>query len=498
MTEQGHWIKGRVVDADGKPIKGTSIQTSNALGQDELGVSGTTDGEGRFAFDSLLPQNLFSFYMPGYSELHWKKLKLDSDENTVVMEESGAVEGTVVDAETNKPITSFNIRLRFSPRANAEEESPSIDSELGGKGENFNSSTGAFRIPDLKAGAPLTFVVTAPGYAVEYVDHVRPTPGGRNSGIVVSLSKHPADAVNVAGKIIDHNGKPIANAELRLITYAPSQRAEFDGRMQFQWGMLKSGQLSYQESTRSIDAARSAGDGTFRFANIRGGKMDLAYWGDGVPQTRVTNIEGMSADEREKLELKVPALATLSGRINRKVFEPIDHLTLRSAADWHDEIESGISKDQDRYEIKNLPPGSYKLLIAGQSIRDAGGSSFYYPWIGRVLIDIDEGVNKTADLGFDEMHIVAGTVTIAGQAMANGFVGLYVKNEPQEVRVITKTDEQGHFRFEHVSAGSYNLVPFGSKYPGIFAGLHGETIGIDVEGEDIDREFAFKNAPKTP
>lgn len=493
MTEPGHWIKGRVVDADGKPIKGARIQTSNFMGQDELGTSGTTDGDGRFAFDSLVDKSVFSFYMPGYSDMHWKKLKLDSGDNAVVMEESGAVEGTVVDADTSKPITTFNIRLRFSPRRDAQDESPSFDAELGTAGANFNSPTGAFRMPDLKVNAPLTFVVTAPGYAPEYVDNVRPTPGGKNSGIVVNLSKHPADAVTVAGRIIDHDGKPIANVEVRLITYAPTQRRELEGGMRFHWGMLKSGQLSYQESTRSIDAARTAADGSFRFANVRGGSMDLAYWGDRVPQTRVTNIEGMKPDEREKLELKIPALATLSGKINRKAFDPIDHLTLRSAADWHDEIELPLGKNQERYEFKNLPPGEYKLFIAGESIRDEGGSAFYYPWIARTIVEINEGQNKVADLGVGEMHSVSGALTTAGEPLKNGFVGLYVRNEPQEVRVITKTDEHGRFRFEHVSPGSYNVVPIGSNPPKPFLASHAEPISVDVDHEDIDRDFAFKN-----
>ncbi len=496
MTERGHWIKGRVVDADGKPVQGARIQTSNFMGQDELGTSGTTDADGRFAFDSLVDKDVFSFYMPGCSDVHWKKLTIDSDANTVVMEESGAVEGTVVDADTSKPITTFNIRLRFSPQRNDQDESPSFASDLGTEGANFNSPTGAFRMPDLKVGAPLTFHVTAPGYAPEYVDNVRPTPGGKNSGIVVNLSKHPADAVTVAGRVVDHDGKPIANVEVRLITYAPTQRRELDGRMMFQWGMLKSGQLSYQESTRSIDPARTAADGSFRFANVRGGNMDLAYWGDRVPQTRVTNIEGMKPDEREKLELKIPALATLSGKINRKAFEPIDHLTLRSAADWHDEIELPIGKDQDHYEFKNLPPGEYKLFIAGQSIRDEGGSAFYYPWIGRAVVEINEGENKSADLGYGEMYSISGTLTIAGEPMKNGFVGLYLRNEPQEVRVIKKTDDHGHFRFEHVSAGGYNVVAIGSRPPGIFRASGAETISVDVEHEDIDRDFAFKNAVK--
>ena len=38
----------------------------------------------------------------------------------------------------------------------------------------------------------------------------------------------------------------------------------------------------------------------------------------------------------------------------------------------------------------------------------------------------------------------------------------YDDKEPQEVRLIAKTDDQGHFRIDHVAPGKYQLAPIGA------------------------------------
>src|SRR6185437_9777135 len=110
--------------------------------------------------------------------------------------------------------------------------------------------------------------------------------GGKGEPTVIRLSKHPADTIRVAGIISDSAGKPLNGIEVRAVVYAASSYGGLPPDMRFNWGMLKSGQLSIQTYIRSIEAAKTGADGSFSFDSIKGNDADLAYWGEGVANTR--------------------------------------------------------------------------------------------------------------------------------------------------------------------------------------------------------------------
>src|SRR5262249_41618866 len=82
--DAGHRIQGRVVDETGQPLEGVSVYFAHGNTAFSEGGKGTTDKDGRFAFDSLPPGSPFTFVNSGYSEIESRTLPLDTGEIVTV------------------------------------------------------------------------------------------------------------------------------------------------------------------------------------------------------------------------------------------------------------------------------------------------------------------------------------------------------------------------------------------------------------------------------
>ncbi len=131
------------------------------------------------------------------------------------------IRGKVIDAATRKPISPFNVQITFSPDRSPNEPG----SHLGGarattpNGEKFASPEGAFLLNELIVDMPLQVTVSANGYERQVYRRVVAKAKSEADEIVVPLL--PLDAsklVAIRGRLVDATGKPVAGAELRLIT----------------------------------------------------------------------------------------------------------------------------------------------------------------------------------------------------------------------------------------------------------------------------------------
>lgn len=395
LTEKGHRIAGRVENDKGKPIEGARVEAGSEAAPDRRGVSMTTGADGQFQFDSLDSRATFDVSASGFSEINWKHLAVDGKGIvTVVMQERAAIVGKVVDADTGRSIPKFNIKIRMNGVESSREET----------GEEFGGDDGAFRLDNLQAGSKAILVVTAEGYPVQYFDQTT-IVGGNAQPIAIRLSKDPPDHIRLAGRIVDSAGKPLPGVEVRAVSYAQVESA-VPKEFRFDWGMLKSGQLAIQTYVCSIDQTRTTAEGTFAFASIKGPDIDLAYWGGGVPATRLGGMGTQPAAKREHLELHVPAPATLSGSINLAVYPDATGLTLHSLTDQSWQLDFPLRENADQYAIPDLPPGAYELLINGKHVRDEDGT-FSSPRIGTAEVKVAEGESKRFDLGFGKGDVPA-------------------------------------------------------------------------------------------
>jgi protocatechuate 3,4-dioxygenase beta subunit len=395
MSERGHHITGRVVDAAGEPIKSVRV-TAHVINRGyfyEFTSMVTTGADGRFSFDSLPANGTFDFRARGYSNIEYNQLPLDGAGDVIVaMQILGGIAGKVVDADTGQPIPAFNVK---------EIPTSTVD-----PGQNFSGGTGEFRVEGLDSGTEVTLVVAAEGYPVQQFDHIATSSSGQGGPTIIRLSKYPPNQIGIAGRIVDADGNPIAGVEVRALAHMPGYSRDAESNS-FNWQMLKSGQLSYQRYIRTIEQTRTDSNGVFSFVNLTGPDVDLAYWGDRVPEARLLDIDRQPSDQREHLKIRVPAPATISGRINRQAYPTETEVALRSStAPQLELMQINLKSGEDRYSFAPVGPGSYDIVVFVESVsRDPGLLSFHA--VATDPVEVKEGESRQLDLGFAKGDVAA-------------------------------------------------------------------------------------------
>lgn len=446
LTEPGHRVLGRVVNEKGEPVEGARVEAGVEGAHNVAAGSATTKADGRFAFDSLPPDAQFTVYAEGYDRGDFLKLPLDRDaEVPVVLKREAELVGRIVDAATGKPVPGFNLKLVPS-----------------GPGQEFGGVGGEFRLGGLsKYEQRRPLIVSVPGYPTQYFEDVPFAPAGEARPTELRLHKNPPGHFRVAGKVLAADGKGRAGVEVRAIVYRLGEDHE-RRRLGFSWSMLKSGQLAIQEYVLSIESARTGADGSFVFASVPGDDVEIAYWGERVPQARVTDVGKLPAEQRGRLELRIAKPGSLKGRLNREAFPAVAHLEIRSLVDRSFVVKVPVKAREDRYEIPDLPPDAYELFVAGTALRNSDGT-FHFPFLARAEAEVAAGESRELDLGFGPAFAVAGRVTVGRQPMAGGTVALFLETQGREIARTTKTDADGRYRFTHVPPGRYALVATGDK-----------------------------------
>jgi protocatechuate 3,4-dioxygenase beta subunit len=410
--EVGHRIRGRVVDDAGKPIVGANVYYSEGNhGFNNIGDSTTTDAGGKFEFDSLPSDAPFSIGAAGYSEIESTKLPLDgTDEVVVKLPQEGMIRGKVIDAATRKPISPFNVQLTFSPDRRPDEPGH----HLGGArsttptGERFANPEGTFELKELILNMPLQLTVTASGYERQVYRRVVAQAKSEADEIVVPLL--PVDSaklVAIRGRVVDANGAPVASAELRLITAdkinsgrgargGPISSTEYP----FNWQMIQSGQVESVEGVSQFMSTASDKDGSFAFDKVRSTfVMEIVYWGEGISQGRLEQIERLTDEERSKIAIVAVEPGVIRGKIDRKTMPDVSSITLTGADSGvaFDYRIVDLSSNVASYELRNIPPGKYKLEVNGEKTRTSE-SGFRNTVLQRHSIDVRSGETVILDI----------------------------------------------------------------------------------------------------
>ncbi len=295
--ERGHFIHGRVVGEEGKPLVGAHV--SFDMGGFFWHVSDDatrTDDQGRFEFDSLPATCTFQIQHPGYSLIFNANLKLDAQGTvTVTLSPTATIRGRVIDAETGKPVGQFDVRV--GP----------------GSPVTFRSKDGTFTLKDLHDLTRYEVSVQADGYQRKILHQV--VASGVKEGAVVDVALDRIDSSKVAtltGQIVDHNGHPVGGAQLRLIVSTQQPTGANDWH--YNWYLIKSDQLGLRsEWCDQFLPLVSDSQGRFEFRNVTPGKfLQLAYWGDHVPQGRSLAFDKTQAGGTQSITIELPQPATIN------------------------------------------------------------------------------------------------------------------------------------------------------------------------------------------
>ena len=106
----GHTIRGRLVDAHGKPIADAPISADGWRGHHSLRWNTHTDADGQFQWnDAPADTVLIDLGTLGYSAKRFWEATPDAAEKIITMRRALHVRGRITDADTGRPITAFTL-----------------------------------------------------------------------------------------------------------------------------------------------------------------------------------------------------------------------------------------------------------------------------------------------------------------------------------------------------------------------------------------------------
>ena len=209
----GQLIRGRVVNPQGKPLVGATVEAANWKGHSSLDWLTKTNADGRFAWDSAPAEPVFvTMTKPGYTMVGQREFQAVKGETNVIMYPPIRVRGKVTDAATGKPIDEFTV--------------------VHGNYYRFSNRDGALGNVNWKRGWPQAEVATGK-YEVEYSHPdvaavaVRIEAKGYKPATSEPFKMEAGDAtfdailepgVGPSGVVIGADGRPLAGATVILST----------------------------------------------------------------------------------------------------------------------------------------------------------------------------------------------------------------------------------------------------------------------------------------
>ncbi|MBL8841156.1 MAG: sigma-70 family RNA polymerase sigma factor [Planctomycetes bacterium] len=262
-------LRGSVVRAeDGAPVEDASVTVTNVDTLRDV-VTTRTDAGGRYAFESLDPgrwrASVVSIDGTATTPRNLacsapdSRFRLLAGEPCVADFEVGGgltLSGRVTDAATGEPIAGARLSLpHFAPSV--------------GSGP-VTAADGSYRWSGLRLRGLQTVAATAPGYGTA-------TRGlrGQASGATSSPSSSTkldfalARAGRVLGRVVDADGQPLANAQLRTAA-APPPRPATRSSAAIGGGGTLLGAFDVEERSTRSDA-----EGTFELAGL---SVDRVHW----------------------------------------------------------------------------------------------------------------------------------------------------------------------------------------------------------------------------
>jgi RNA polymerase sigma factor (sigma-70 family) len=205
----GRVIRGRVVNPQGKPLDGVTVQAMDWKGHLSLDWTTKTDALGQFTWDSAPEEPvLLTLTRPGYTMVGQRKFQADKGETTVTMYPPLRVRGRVVDAGTGQPVDRFTVvHGDYYRHANRDGALREVNWNRSGPTADFTGGTYEVEYTHPQVAA-VAVRVEADGYkprtsepfrmeAGDVVFDVRLEPGAGPSGLVHGLDGRPLEGASV-------------------------------------------------------------------------------------------------------------------------------------------------------------------------------------------------------------------------------------------------------------------------------------------------------------
>ena len=220
---KGSIIRGVVRNESGEAVSGAtlSLESRSLDGSQSFPFGMKSDNDGRFEWDGAPdePQR-FSIYKQGYESKRGQLLKV-AEENVIVLRKGRKVEGWVVDAETEKPVTKFRVGVgRHQGDDRFYADYPGM--------KDYSNVNGTFTL-DLNEEQNNGIKAEADDYA----EKIEKLPAAEDGVVKIVIRLKPSAALR--GVLVDAQGSPVSGGTVGLTT---------DNSMGGGGVMLRNGRLS--------------------------------------------------------------------------------------------------------------------------------------------------------------------------------------------------------------------------------------------------------------
>lgn len=440
-----HSVRGRVVDAGGKPIAGAWIQVfwsgaegavNSAFGS-AIALDLSTDDDGRFEWREAPARGVhLNVSAEGFAGKENVPVASDVD-HEIVLKPPTTIRGTVVDGMTGQPLPEFSITMA----AAWEPGDPLIWQRGEPLDEKARKSPGMFEYTTATPAHQYLFRVQADGYLPEDCEPLAP------DGTVHALRFRLTRAEPIRGTVRNPDGSPARDSFVYLV---PAHR---DGWIEYL--RLLNDEVSEEDRSNTIHA-KVAADGRFSLPPQRGNFALLALADAGFALVPRRALHG---DDVLRLQpwARVSGTVTIEGK-------PAANLVLQSYDPEGSAPMEGkprlvrqchVKTNADgRFELPRVMPGRLALV---QWVPNGVKGRIWA--LARATLDVQSGRSYDLKIGTNG-RLVTGRLVLPRTETWMIRKAEIVPKDAKTDRPITigvEILEAGHFRALDLRPGDYSL-----------------------------------------
>lgn len=430
VLERGAQVTGRVVDAEKRPVAGAELSLQMDRPGEEKGLlrlsggaraAATSDADGRFSFAPVpAGRGALGVNADGFQPIESRELAVPAAgiaDLELVLDSGAVLEGRVFTAD-GEPVEDARV--------------------VSGAAASISDADGVYRLEGVPPGRRKVqlrhreFPPLDKDFAVE---------SGVNSLDLILPAGH-----EVAGRVVDRDGRPVSGAGLALF---------LDG------------------SPREQEAVGGE-DGAFSFPRVADGVYTLRAEREGYRTSETASAVRVAGAPRRDLEVRLDRGTRIAGRLLGLDLYDLAEVEVRAAReDGSGETPGRVSYD-GAYEVTGLDAGDWVVtatLRGGE--REGRGRALLEPGAEEAKLDIELGRGLTLT-----GRVIYGGAPLAGADLT--LRGLDVSG----FRPVT-TDWEGGFRLADLRPGSYRLQVVSRRE----MLNHSEDLRLDAD-RDVDVEIA--------
>jgi uncharacterized GH25 family protein len=461
---RGGTLVGRVVDPDGTPVAGAKLEaTIDALvfGQGGFEVrDGSTDDRGQFSLAAVYAGEVeLAVARDGFLEKRLDAQSIDgqtTELGDIVLGRGESVAGVVLWPD-GAPVENVEVEASFDPAALG--GMSAFNAMQGASGEDETDASGRFEIRGLGKGP---FALSA---KAKPANGEGPELRARMSGIkpgtldVVLRLQAP---LSVAGRVVDTAGAPIANCAVVAHEDVGGIIPGLGGR---------------------DEGTRSNADGTFEVVGLAPGKWSLDADAEGYTRCEPVDVELPRSADAPVLELVLVRGGSVSGIVLDAAGQPQSGARVREKRAIGDMMTLARNVAAGIEDVKSDAQGAFRLAGVAAGTRSFTAAADGFAESEAVTVEVRPS-EETPDLVLRLR--VGGRITGElfgddGKPIAGGQILVQGAADALNQRFAT-TDPLGHFEFQHVTPGTWNVMYFPS--------FGTSPSGEDGETPDFSQMFA--------